>query len=98
MASAGYPGRYEKGRPIDGIEAADALEGVVVFHAGTTMNGDTLTTSGGRVLGATALGPGLGAARERAYEAVSCIRWEGEFHRDDIALDAVRRLAERTGS
>jgi phosphoribosylamine--glycine ligase len=94
MASGGYPGSYETNKPISGIEAADALEGVVAFHAGTKSAGDTVVTAGGRVLGVTALGGSLAVARERAYRAVSCIRWEAEQHRTDIALDAVERLAQ----
>jgi phosphoribosylamine--glycine ligase len=89
LASAGYPGSYAKGRPISGLDAAESLDGVVVYHAGTAQSGDTVVTAGGRVLGVTALGPGLAAARERAYEAVSRIRWEGEHYRTDIARDAV---------
>jgi phosphoribosylamine--glycine ligase len=89
MASGGYPGSYEKGEPISGIDEAEALDDVVVFHAGTRARGDTVVTAGGRVLGVTALGGDLAAARDRAYEAVARIRWEGEQHRSDIALDAV---------
>ncbi len=98
MASGGYPGSYEKGKPISGIEQAESQEGIVVFHAGTKKSGDTLVTSGGRVLGVTALGQDLAAARQRAYEAVSCIHWQGQFHREDIAQDAVQQLAQRTRS
>jgi phosphoribosylamine--glycine ligase len=89
MASDGYPGRYAKGKPIAGIDEAESLEDVVVFHAGTKATGDTVVTAGGRVLGVTSLGVDLAAARDRAYEAVSRIRWDGERHRTDIALDAV---------
>ena len=60
-----------------------------MFHAGTKASGDTVVTAGGRVLGVTALGGDLAAARDRAYDAVTRIRWEGEQHRTDIALDAV---------
>jgi phosphoribosylamine--glycine ligase len=89
MASGGYPGSYAKGKPISGIDEAGALDDVVVFHAGTKARGDTVVTAGGRVLGVTALGGDLAAARDRAYEAVTRIRWDGEQHRTDIALDAV---------
>jgi phosphoribosylamine--glycine ligase len=89
MASGGYPASYAKGQPISGIDAADALDDIVVFHAGTQASGDTVVTAGGRVLGVTALGGDLAAARDRAYEAVSRICWDGEQHRTDIALDAV---------
>jgi phosphoribosylamine--glycine ligase len=95
MTSGGYPGSYPKGLRIDGIDVAEAMDEVVVFHAGTARGDDgTTVTAGGRVLGVTALGKDLSAARDQAYEAVATITWEGEHHRDDIAADAVRRLAE----
>jgi phosphoribosylamine--glycine ligase len=87
MASAGYPGERAPDRPIEGLEEAEALEGVVVFHAGTRAHGDTVWTAGGRVLGVTALGADHGAARERAYAGVARIHWEGERHRTDIASE-----------
>jgi phosphoribosylamine--glycine ligase len=97
MASGGYPEAYEKGKPIAGLERADSMEGVCVFHAGTTTDPDgRCVTSGGRVLGVTAVGPGLAEARDRAYEAASTIAWEGERHRTDIALDAVLQTVERS--
>jgi phosphoribosylamine--glycine ligase len=93
MSSAGYPGSYEKGKPITGIERADELDGVVVFHAGTARDDqDRIVTAGGRVLGVTALGEDLAAAREKAYLAVSMISWDGEHHRRDIAEAAVAQL------
>ena len=77
-------------------DAAEALDGVELFHAGTTLDDEgRLVTSGGRVLGVTALGQDLDEARRRAYEAVGCIRWDKEHHRTDIAADAVRRMAEK---
>ncbi len=97
MASDGYPGSYETGRPITGIEDAESLEGVVVFHAGTAVERDTIVTAGGRVLGVTAIDADLARARERAYEAVSRISWDGEQHRGDIALDALERSAREVG-
>jgi phosphoribosylamine--glycine ligase len=90
MASGGYPGEYAKGHRIEGLEQAEAL-GAVVFHAGTRREDDGYVTSGGRVLGVTALGGNLEAARRNAYAAVDEIRWSGEEHRNDIALDAVLR-------
>jgi len=94
MTSGGYPGSYAKGAPIDGLDRAGELDGVVIFHAGTSRDGNgRVVTSGGRVLGVTALGEDLAAARRRAYEAVDLIHWEGEHHRLDIAEDAVTRLA-----
>jgi len=90
MASRGYPESSSKGDPIDGLDAAEALPGVVVFHAGTARDASgRVVTAGGRVLGVTATGPGLATARSRAYEAVARIRWDGEHHRSDIAADAV---------
>ncbi|HJQ98552.1 MAG TPA: phosphoribosylamine--glycine ligase, partial [Candidatus Polarisedimenticolaceae bacterium] len=90
MASRGYPESSGKGDPIDGLDAAEALPGVAVFHAGTARDASgRIVTAGGRVLGVTATGPGIAAARARAYEAVSRIRWDGEHHRSDIAADAV---------
>jgi phosphoribosylamine--glycine ligase len=92
LASEGYPGSYPKGIPIDGLDRAADLDGVLVFHAGTAYDEDgRVVTSGGRVLGVTALGDDLGAARERAYSAVEAIDWEGAQHRSDIALDALSR-------
>ncbi len=84
MASAGYPGTYEKGKVITGIEDAEKLPDVVVFHAGTRRTADRLVTSGGRVLGVTAVGADLAAAIDRAYAAVDRIRWEGAYYRKDI--------------
>ena len=90
MAAGGYPGSYAKGTPIAGIDEAERVDGVVVFHAGTEFDrGGRLVTSGGRVLGVTAIAADAAQARTRAYEAVSRIRWDGAQHRADIALDAV---------
>ncbi len=81
MASGGYPGGYEKGKPITGLDSVDAT----VFHAGTKREGDRYLTNGGRVLGVTALAATLGAARERAYADVKKIHFEGAHYRTDIA-------------
>lgn len=90
MAAEGYPGSPTKGAPIEGLAEAEALSGVSVFHAGTELDASgRVVTAGGRVLGVTALAPTMAAARERAYEAVGRIRWAGEHHRSDIALDAI---------
>jgi len=89
VASGGYPGEYEKGRIITGLEDAEALEDVVVFHAGTARRDGELVTSGGRVLGVTALGDTFAAARDRAYEAVAAIHFARMYARSDIALRAV---------
>jgi len=94
MASEGYPGSYEKGRPIRGLADADALEDVKVFHAGTTMADDQVVTNGGRVLGVTALGSSISAAKLQAYKAVKCIRWDGAWCRKDISDKALAMLKE----
>lgn len=85
MASEGYPGRYERGRSITGIEEAEGQEGVVVFHAGTKVDNGDLVTDGGRVLGVTAIGSSIAGARDRAYAAVARIRFDGAHYRRDIA-------------
>ena len=85
MASHGYPGSYDKGHEIRGLDEANALDDVHVFHAGTTSENGQIVTNGGRVLGITALGDELAAAKQRAYEAVKCIRWEGAWCRKDIS-------------
>ena len=90
MASGGYPGSYEKSLPISGIEEADAMEGVKVFHAGTKTDNDNLVTNGGRVLGVTALGATLLATRNTAYAAVDKIKFDGAHVRGDIAAKALR--------
>ena len=90
MASEGYPSAYEKGRVIRGLEDAAKLEDVKVFHAGTTHNADgEVVTNGGRVLGVTALGASVSNAKQRAYEAVKCIRWDGAWCRKDISDKAI---------
>ena len=89
MASGGYPNDYEKGKVISGIEAADAISGVKVFHAGTTIKDNKIVNSGGRVLGVTALGDNLLAARNLAYKAASMIHFDGAFSRKDIAAKAL---------
>ena len=90
MASSGYPGAYAKGDRVEGLDDAEALADVMVFHAGTERDAaGSVVTAGGRVVGVTALGADLAAARDRAYEAVSLIRWKGEHHRHDIAADAI---------
>jgi phosphoribosylamine--glycine ligase len=85
MASEGYPGHYEKGHPIRGLEAAARIEDTKVFHAGTAQSGDQVLTAGGRVLGVTSLGKDLSDAKRRCYEAVKCIRWDGAWCRKDIS-------------
>ncbi|MHA1568458.1 MAG: phosphoribosylamine--glycine ligase [Alphaproteobacteria bacterium] len=90
MAAKGYPGAYEKGTEIGGLEAAGAVDGVTVFHAGTNADADGhILAAGGRVLGVTALGVTVADARARAYEAVDLIDWPGGFCRRDIGWRAV---------
>lgn len=92
IASGGYPGSYETGKPIVGIERAEQVTGVTVYHAGTTLDeGGRLVTSGGRVLNVTAVADDFETAIARAYEAVGYISFEGAFHRTDIARRAVTR-------
>jgi phosphoribosylamine--glycine ligase len=91
MASGGYPGDYEKGKVITGLKEAEALGDVVVFHAGTRQQDGEIVTSSGRVLGVTALGADVAAAKKRAYEAVDRITFEGAYYRRDIADKAIQR-------
>ncbi len=91
MSSGGYPGPYETGRSIAGVEEAEALPGVRVFHAGTALREGVLQTAGGRVLGVQALGADVRDAVEAAYAAVARIRFEGAHYRRDIARRALRR-------
>jgi len=85
MASEGYPGSYERGRPIRGLNEAAAMPDVKVFHAGTVRHGDLVVNDGGRVLGVTALGESIAEAKFCAYRAVKSIRWEGAWCRKDIS-------------
>jgi phosphoribosylamine--glycine ligase len=91
MASGGYPGPYEKGKTITGLHEAGQIEDVVVFHAGTKEQDGRVVTSGGRVLGVTALGSDLEEAVGRAYTAASKIAFEGAQYRTDIAHRAFNR-------
>jgi len=92
MTSAGYPGRYDTGTAITGLEAAGALPDVTVFHAGTARAGGGLVTAGGRVLGVQALGDDVAAAIRTAYAAVERTRFDGAHYRRDIGHHALRRL------
>jgi phosphoribosylamine--glycine ligase len=84
MASGGYPGSYETGKSISGLDHAEKAHGVTVFHAGTQRDGDRIVTAGGRVLGVTAMGATLSDARKNAYEAVAKIHFDGSYFRRDI--------------
>lgn len=88
MASEGYPGSYPVGRPVVGIDEANALDGVFVFEAGTRAEGDGTVTSGGRVLCVSASGDNVADAARRAYAGVRAIRFEGAQHRKDIGWQA----------
>jgi phosphoribosylamine--glycine ligase len=90
LASGGYPREYATGKPIEGLEAAEALPGVAVFHAGTRREGGRFVTAGGRVLGVTARGADLRSARDLAYAAAERIHFEGCHYRRDIAARALR--------
>lgn len=90
LAAGGYPGDYNKGAAIRGLEAAALLDGKI-FHAGTAMKGDVVTTSGGRVLCATALGETVFAAQQNAYALAARVEWDGHFYRHDIGYRAIAR-------
>ena len=92
MASGGYPASYKKGLPITGLKAANAMDGVVVFHAGTREEDGKILTNGGRVLGVTAVADDIPSAQQKAYDAVDKIHFEGAHFRQDIAWRALRRL------
>ena len=90
LASNGYPGHYEKGKQISGLDEAEKT-GAVVFHAGTKLANGQIVTNGGRVLGVTARGKDIASAVQNAYKAVACISWEGMQYRKDIAHRALER-------
>jgi phosphoribosylamine--glycine ligase len=89
MASEGYPGKYTKGHVIRGLTEAAAVPDAKVFHAGTQLRDGQAVTSGGRVLGVTAIGSSIAAAKLQAYTAVKCIRWDGAWCRKDISDKAL---------
>jgi len=90
MSSGGYPGNYEKGKIIEGLDQAAKMKDVMVFHAGTAKQDGKIVTNGGRVLGITALGDTIAEAKARAYEAVDAICFEGAYCRRDIADKALK--------
>lgn len=90
-ASGGYPDAYESGKVIAGLHQAETF-GAMVFHAGTTLKDDQVVTSGGRVLGITALGESFEKARNQVYQAVEAIEFEGMYYRRDIG----HRVSDRT--
>jgi phosphoribosylamine--glycine ligase len=91
MAAGGYPGAYQKGFPIEGLEDAATMPDVVVFHAGTALDEGRAVTAGGRVLGVTARGDTIQEARDRAYAAVKKVHFEKAYYRTDIARRAIER-------
>ncbi|KPJ65737.1 MAG: phosphoribosylamine--glycine ligase [Coxiella sp. DG_40] len=91
MASGGYPGDYQKGKRITGLDEAEQLKDVVVFHAGTAAKNGDIVTNGGRVLGVTALGQTVADAKARAYMAVDKIKFDGAYCRRDIAEKAIKK-------
>ncbi len=91
LSSNGYPGKYRKGDIIKGIDKANKMDGVYVFHAGTSFNDNEIVTSGGRVLGVTATGNDIAAAKKQAYDAVGKIHFNGMHYRRDIADRALKR-------
>jgi phosphoribosylamine--glycine ligase len=92
MCARGYPGAHEKGMVIEGLSEVSSMSDTVVFHAGTQRHGDEIVTSGGRVLGVTALGHDIPAAIEKAYQAVGKIRWTAMHYRKDIGQKALKHL------
>ena len=101
LASGGYPGSYETGNKIEGVDLAKGVEiddGICVFHSGTKKDGDSLVTSGGRVLAVTGMGQNLKAAIERTYQAVDGIKFEGMHYRKDIGQKALARMSGEASS
>ena len=99
MAAGGYPGDYEKGKKVTGLEEAESIQDVIVFHAGTKSKNGDIVTNGGRVLGVTALGRTIDDAKAKAYRAVDKIKFDGAYCRRDIADKAIvksKNLVTRT--
>ena len=93
MATRGYPGAYNKGSLIEGLDDAAQVEGVVIFHAGTKADGMNILANGGRVLNVCARGKNVREAQARAYQAVDRIKWPDGFCRRDIGWRAIAREA-----
>jgi phosphoribosylamine--glycine ligase len=91
LAAAGYPGKYEKGRVISGLEKLAGQKDVIAFHAGTATENGKVVTAGGRVLGITALGASTADAITKAYKAVEAIEWDGVYFRTDIGAKAAQK-------
>jgi phosphoribosylamine--glycine ligase len=92
MASGGYPGNYEKGKKITGLDKAAGMKGVLVFHSGTAMKNGKIVTDGGRVLGVTGLGPAVAAAIDNAYKGAGAISFDGVHYRRDIGARALETV------
>ena len=92
MASEGYPGSYEKGKLITGLEKLAQMQDILAFHAGTQRDDDSYITSGGRVLGVTAFGDDIKSAIERVYQLIDIINFENSFYRKDIGYRALAKL------
>jgi phosphoribosylamine--glycine ligase len=95
LASGGYPGNYEKGKEITGVEEASKLENIIVFHAGTTIKDSKLVTNGGRVLGVTAVDESLQGALDKAYAAIKLIKFEGMHYRTDIGQKSLQVVSSK---
>lgn len=96
LASKGYPGKYEKGKVIEGLERLKGIDDLYVFHAGTSFNNSNIVTSGGRVLGVTALGKDILEARDKVYSAIEKVHFDGMHYRKDIALRAISRVKKKS--
>jgi phosphoribosylamine--glycine ligase len=91
MAAKGYPGEYRRGSLIEGLDAAGEIEGVEIFHAGTSADGGRIVANGGRVLNVSARGKNVSEAQARAYRAIDRIEWPEGFCRRDIGWQAIKR-------
>jgi phosphoribosylamine--glycine ligase len=96
LASAGYPGKFENGKRIEGLTDVEKIAGVKILHSGTKRDGDSYVTNGGRVLGVTATGASLDAALAAAYQAIAKIHFDGMHYRKDIGIPAER--VQRAGN
>jgi phosphoribosylamine--glycine ligase len=96
LASKGYPGKYEKGKVITGLEMLKDRKDIMVFHAGTSFQNGNIVTSGGRVMGVTSLGKDINDAVKRVYSAIELINFEGMHYRKDIAKRAIQRYLTKT--
>ncbi len=96
ISSKGYPGTYEKGKEIIGLDELKGKRGTMIFHSGTSLNKGKIVTSGGRVLGVTSLGKDIQTARQNAYKAIEKIHFEGMHFRTDIADKAIKRSNQET--